>query len=76
MTLNTPELKKFFDCWFESGTMPYGQHHYPINKNKDFDPKKKIGFPADFIVEGLDQTRGWFSSLHSISTALFNSTCL
>ena len=60
-----------FDCWFESGSMPYAQKHYPFDKN-NFDPKEKIGFPADFIAEGLDQTRGWFYTMHIIATALFN----
>lgn len=45
-----------FDCWFESGSMPYGQFHYPF-ENKELFEKN---FPADFIAEGLDQTRGWF----------------
>lgn len=54
------------DCWFESGSMPYSSWHYP------FDNKKKVEsiFPADFIAEGLDQTRGWFYTLHVLSTAL------
>ena len=57
-----------FDCWFESGSMPYAQQHYPF-ENKDMFER---GFPADFIAEGLDQTRGWFYTLMVISTALFN----
>ena len=58
-----------FDCWFESGSMPYAQVHYPF----DVDSKKfeKV-FPADFIAEGLDQTRGWFYTLSVLSTALFD----
>lgn len=60
-----------FDCWFESGAMPYGQAHYPFNRDK-FDPDKGRGFPANFIAEGLDQTRGWFYSLIVLSTALFD----
>ncbi len=60
-----------FDCWFESGSMPYGQAHYPFTKEQ-FDPERAIGFPADFIAEGLDQTRGWFYSLLVLSTALFD----
>lgn len=44
-----------FDCWFESGSMPYAQVHYPFEKKKEFDDT----FPADFIAEGIDQTRGW-----------------
>ncbi|MFA4999237.1 MAG: class I tRNA ligase family protein [Parcubacteria group bacterium] len=55
-----------FDCWFESGSMPYASWHYP------FENKKKVEgiFPADFIAEGLDQTRGWFYTLHVLATAL------
>src|SRR5574344_24639 len=60
----TPEV---FDCWFESGSMPYAQNHYPF-ENKDLFEK---GFPADFIAEGLDQTRGWFYTLMVLSNALF-----
>jgi isoleucyl-tRNA synthetase len=44
-----------FDCWFESGSMPYGQLHYPFENRELFES----GFPADFVAEGLDQTRGW-----------------
>ena len=58
-----------FDCWFESGSMPYGQVHYPF-ENKDWFEKH---FPADFIVEALDQTRGWFYTLHVLSTALHHT---
>ena len=61
----TPEV---LDCWFESGSMPYAQHHYPF-ENKE---KVEKGFPADFIAEGLDQTRGWFYSLHVLATILFD----
>lgn len=60
-------VKDVFDCWFESGSMPYGQHHYPFEDSKNF----KQLFPADFIAEGLDQTRGWFYSLIVLGTALF-----
>ena len=60
----TPEV---FDCWFESGSMPYASHHYPF-ENKDFVEKT---LPADFIAEGLDQTRGWFYTLTILSNALF-----
>ncbi|MBS1985717.1 MAG: isoleucine--tRNA ligase [Bdellovibrionales bacterium] len=56
------------DCWFESGSMPYAQEHYPF-ENKE---KLEKGFPADFIGEGLDQTRGWFYTLTVLSTALFD----
>ncbi|KAG7300162.1 Isoleucine--tRNA ligase-cytoplasmic [Plutella xylostella] len=66
-----PPLKRVsevFDCWFESGSMPYAQCHYPFENKKEFEEK----FPADFIAEGIDQTRGWFYTLIVISTALFN----
>ncbi|WP_185859767.1 isoleucine--tRNA ligase [Blattabacterium cuenoti] len=59
------------DVWFDSGAMPYAQFHYPF-ENKDL-IDKKLFFPADFIAEGLDQTRGWFFTLHVISSILFNS---
>ena len=48
------------DVWFDSGSMPYAQWHYPFENKDKFDPEKKMGFPADFIAEGVDQTRGWF----------------
>ena len=57
------------DVWFDSGSMPYAQLHYPF-ENKDIFEKN---FPADFIAEGVDQTRGWFFTLHAISTMLFDS---
>ena len=60
----TPEV---LDCWFESGAMPYGQKHYPFENKKAFEEN----FPADFIAEGLDQTRAWFYYLLVLSTALF-----
>lgn len=60
-----------FDCWFESGSMPYGQQHYPFENTDAFEPSAKMGYPADFIAEGLDQTRGWFYSLIVLGTALF-----
>ena len=56
------------DCWFESGSMPYAQGHFPFEDHG----KSPEGFPADFIAEGLDQTRGWFYTLTVLSTALFN----
>jgi len=67
-----------FDCWFESGSMPFASNHYPFRK-KSFDPKRFFGFgskgyPADFIAEGLDQTRGWFYSLIVLGTALFGKS--
>jgi isoleucyl-tRNA synthetase len=61
-------VPEVFDCWFESGSMPYAQLHYPF-ENKD---RFARIFPADFIAEGLDQTRGWFYTLSVLSTALFN----
>ncbi len=57
-----------FDCWFESGSMPYAQIHYPFENKEWFENH----FPADFIVEAIDQTRGWFYTLTVLSTALFN----
>jgi isoleucyl-tRNA synthetase len=59
-------IPEVFDCWFESGSMPYAQWHYPF-ENKKLVEKT---FPADFIAEGLDQTRGWFYTLHVLATAL------
>lgn len=59
------------DVWFDSGAMPYAQWHYPF-ENKEF-IDQRINYPADFIAEGVDQTRGWFYTLHAISTAVFNS---
>ena len=57
-----------FDCWFESGSMPYAQVHYPFENKEWFESH----FPADFIVEAMDQTRGWFYTLTVLSTALHN----
>lgn len=59
------------DVWFDSGSMPYAQWHYPF-ENKDLIDKGK-SFPADFIAEGVDQTRGWFYTLHAIGTMVFDS---
>ena len=61
-------VDEVFDCWFESGSMPYAQCHYPFENKELFES----GFPADFIAEGLDQTRGWFYTLMVLSTALFD----
>ncbi len=61
-------IPEVLDCWFESGSMPYGQLHYPF-ENKE---KLEKNFPAHFIAEGTDQTRGWFYTLSVIATALFN----
>lgn len=60
-----------FDCWFESGSMPYAQQHYPFSRTDVFDPETNKGYPADFIAESVDQTRGWFYSLIVLGTALF-----
>ena len=64
-------IKEVFDCWFESGAMPYASNHYPFENLDKFNPEKGIGFPADFIAEGTDQTRGWFYTSLVLSTALF-----
>lgn len=60
-------VPEVFDCWFESGSMPYAQMHYPFENSERF----KNAFPADFIAEGQDQTRGWFYTLSVLSSALF-----
>lgn len=59
-------IPEVLDCWFESGSMPYAQHHYPFENKEKFEK----GFPAEFIAEGQDQTRGWFYTLHVLATAL------
>ena len=59
------------DVWFDSGAMPYAQLHYPFENKEMIDERK--AFPADFIAEGVDQTRGWFYTLHAIGTAVFDS---
>ena len=59
------------DVWFDSGSMPYAQIHYPFENRELIDGKK--AFPADFINEGVDQTRGWFFTLHAIATMIFDS---
>jgi isoleucyl-tRNA synthetase len=61
--------KDLIDVWFDSGAMPYAQYHYPFENKEVFEKN----FPADFIAEGVDQTRGWFFTLHAISTLLFDS---
>jgi isoleucyl-tRNA synthetase len=75
-------IPEVFDCWFESGSMPFGEAHYPFSKD-EFNPKpgpfskilgKTKGYPADFIAEGLDQTRGWFYSMLVLGVALFGKT--
>ncbi|MBM3199158.1 MAG: isoleucine--tRNA ligase, partial [Chlamydiae bacterium] len=61
-------ISEVFDCWFESGSMPYAQNHYPFEHAKE----TMKAFPADFIGEGLDQTRGWFYTLTVLAAALFD----
>ncbi|MCL0065443.1 isoleucine--tRNA ligase [Dehalococcoidia bacterium] len=65
-------VPEVIDCWFDSGAMPFAQMHYPFeNQTLLFDGR----FPADFICEAVDQTRGWFYSLHALSVCLFDQTC-
>ncbi|HEY2348490.1 MAG TPA: isoleucine--tRNA ligase [Puia sp.] len=66
MMFRIPDL---VDVWFDSGAMPYGQWHYPFENKEKF----KNSFPADFIAEGVDQTRGWFYTLHALAVMLFDS---
>jgi len=61
-------IEEVLDCWFESGSMPYAQLHYPFENHDVF----KSGFPAEFIAEGLDQTRGWFYTLTVLAAAIFD----
>ncbi len=61
-------VPEVLDCWFESGSMPYAQQHYPFERKEHFE----ANFPADFIAEGLDQTRGWFYTLMVLGAALFD----
>ena len=63
----TPEV---IDVWFDSGSMPFAQYHYPFENKEEFE---KNYFPSQFICEGIDQTRGWFYTLHAISTMLFDN---
>jgi len=72
------ELKRqtdLIDVWFDSGAMPYAQAHFPFEQDGDSidDKVKNLAFPADFIAEGVDQTRGWFFTLHALATMLFDS---
>lgn len=60
-------IEEIFDCWFESGSMPYAQAHYPFENKELFETT----FPGDFVSEGIDQTRGWFYTLLVLSTHLF-----
>lgn len=62
-------VEEVFDCWFESGSMPYAQQHYPFQNKQKFEET----FPADFVSEGIDQTRGWFYTLLVLSTHLFQT---
>jgi isoleucyl-tRNA synthetase len=57
------------DVWFDSGAMPYAQWHFPFENKEEFEKS----FPADFIAEGVDQTRGWFYTLHAIAALVFDS---
>ena len=75
VTIKCPKCSKemhrvpeVIDCWFDSGSMPFAQHHYPFENQELFEKQ----FPADFISEAVDQTRGWFYSLLAISTLIFN----
>ncbi len=75
VTITCPECEKqmkrvpeVIDCWFDSGSMPFAQHHYPFENKEIFEQQ----FPANFISEAVDQTRGWFYSLLAISTLIFN----
>lgn len=61
-------IPEVFDCWFESGSMPYAQDHYPFERKEEWEQR----FPADFIAEAIDQTRGWFYTLHVLATAMFD----
>ena len=63
-------FKEVIDCWFDSGSMPYAQHHYPFENKEEFEKQ----FPAGFISEAVDQTRGWFYTLTALGTALFGRT--
>lgn len=63
-------VPEVIDCWYDSGAMPFAQLHYPFENRERFE---KTAFPADFICEGLDQTRGWFNSLHQLGVMLFDS---
>jgi len=65
-------VPEVIDCWFDSGAMPVAQHHYPFENDTLLEDGR---FPADYICEAVDQTRGWFYSLHAISTLLFNRPC-
>ncbi len=79
LTFECPDCKgimkrttEVIDCWFDSGAMPIAQYHYPFENNTLFTDGR---FPADYICEAVDQTRGWFYSLHALSTLLFDKPC-
>ncbi len=79
LTFDCPEcgarmkrVPEVIDCWFDSGAMPIAQHHYPFDNDTLLEDGR---FPADYISEAVDQTRGWFYSLHAISTLLFDQHC-
>jgi isoleucyl-tRNA synthetase len=79
LTFDCPEcggrmgrVPEVIDCWFDSGAMPVAQYHYPFENET---MREDGRFPADYICEAVDQTRGWFYSLHAISTLLFNQPC-
>ena len=79
LTFDCPEcgakmqrVTEVIDCWFDSGAMPIAQHHYPFENGSLLEDGR---FPADYISEAVDQTRGWFYSLHAIATLLFNRQC-
>ena len=65
-------VPEIFDTWYDSGSMPFAQEHYPFENKKEFEEKNSPLFPADFIAEGLDQTRGWFYTLLVLSVGLFD----
>ncbi len=80
VVLVSPSGQKMFrepdliDVWFDSGAMPYAQHHYPFESKEKYNPVSGKGvFPADFIAEGVDQTRGWFFTLHAIASMIDES---
>ena len=65
-------VPEVLDAWFDSGAMPVAQFHYPFENQEQFDKS----FPADYICEAVDQTRGWFYTLHALSTLLFKASLL
>ncbi len=72
-------VQEVFDCWFESGSMPFAESHYPFENLEKFNPnpglfRKSVGFPAEFIAEGQDQTRGWFYTMLVLAVGLFDTS--